>query len=344
MEIRKLNMLRGMAALIVVISHFSNSTKWLNGILGKGAGQFGVMIFFMLSGFLMSYLYMHKSFDWKNIRKYIISRFARVIPLFLIVVICSYTLQKLDIIGVLYKIQDEASLLSHLIFLSGEYVLWTIPTEIQFYVLFIFLWWLSTKGEGYLYVFLAFVFLALVFIDFPRPIGKIIGIPIDISLISALPYFFVGVVFGQIYRKWKAPNYLSHNIFVLALFIIPLLYPKIFIYLTGHEHEMWRDVGVLFAVSLVFFLILFLVPDKNTFLSNRIGDFLGKISYSLYLLHLPVLWQIEKLAIVQLELQLLLFLTCALSISYISFIIIERPLGNAIRSIISKPYVPHSSQ
>jgi len=34
MEIRKLNMLRGIAAMIVVVSHFSNTTKMLGGILG----------------------------------------------------------------------------------------------------------------------------------------------------------------------------------------------------------------------------------------------------------------------------------------------------------------------
>lgn len=44
MEIRKLNMIRGIAAIIVIVSHFSNGTKWLGGILGAGAGQFGVML------------------------------------------------------------------------------------------------------------------------------------------------------------------------------------------------------------------------------------------------------------------------------------------------------------
>jgi peptidoglycan/LPS O-acetylase OafA/YrhL len=68
MEIRKLNTLRGLAALIVVISHFSNATNWLSGRLGKGAGQFGVMLFFILSGFLMSYLYMSKESSATNIK------------------------------------------------------------------------------------------------------------------------------------------------------------------------------------------------------------------------------------------------------------------------------------
>jgi hypothetical protein len=46
-EIRKLNSLRGLAALIVVISHFSNHSHLFNGMLGQGAGQLGVMLFFI---------------------------------------------------------------------------------------------------------------------------------------------------------------------------------------------------------------------------------------------------------------------------------------------------------
>ena len=41
MEIRKLNTLRGIAALIVLISHYSNATNLFHGVLGTGGGQFG---------------------------------------------------------------------------------------------------------------------------------------------------------------------------------------------------------------------------------------------------------------------------------------------------------------
>ena len=38
--------LRGIAALIVVISHYSNETGVSDGILGWGGGKIGVMLFF----------------------------------------------------------------------------------------------------------------------------------------------------------------------------------------------------------------------------------------------------------------------------------------------------------
>ena len=100
MEIRKLNTLPGIAALIVVVSHYSNETDILHGVLGNGAGQFGVMLFFILSGFLMSYLYLNKKLDVENVRYYAVARIARVIPLFVLVVLLSYLLQAVGISGI----------------------------------------------------------------------------------------------------------------------------------------------------------------------------------------------------------------------------------------------------
>ena len=90
MEIRRLNTLRGIAALIVVISHFSNTSGLWGKVLGQGAGQFGVMLFFLLSGFLMSHLYWEREPTSRTQLFYAVSRVARVIPLYLVVVFFSF--------------------------------------------------------------------------------------------------------------------------------------------------------------------------------------------------------------------------------------------------------------
>jgi len=57
-SIKSLDGLRGLAALIVVVSHFSFVvSRFAHGEL-KGAGHAGLMIFFVLSGFLMGHLYL----------------------------------------------------------------------------------------------------------------------------------------------------------------------------------------------------------------------------------------------------------------------------------------------
>lgn len=94
---------------------------------------------------------------------------------------------------------------------------------------------------------------------------------------------------------------------------------------------MWADIGVFISVTAVFFAIVFFVKDSFGLMSNRLGDFLGGISYSLYLLHLPVYWQVRKLEIESLELQFLIFIICSLLVAHLSFKYFETPTSKYIR-------------
>ena len=147
MEIRKLNSLRAIAALIVFFTHFSDITNWLKGSLGGGSGAYGVMLFFLLSGFLMSYLYLDTSFCKANIQRYLLARVGRVLPLYLVIVFCSYLLTQSGY-DILYNIHDFNTLIGHLLFLQGESVLWSIPPEIQFYFLFVIFWLFVGNRKG----------------------------------------------------------------------------------------------------------------------------------------------------------------------------------------------------
>ena len=294
MEIRKLNTLRGLAALIVMLTHFSDVTGWLGGSLGGRSGQYGVMLFFLLSGFLMSYLYLERTFSKENIKQYVIARMARVLPLFLLVVLVSFVAPYFGVKG-LYDISSWQYLLSHLLFIDGESVLWTIAPEIQFYMLFIGLWFLASWRPGYAYVLIFATLVLLFFINFPRPHGTFFGLHYDFHIFRSLPYFLVGLLFGWHFKSLKIPDYLRKNWFVLALLLIPLMYPAFSPVNSAARMKMWLNYEVLFVMSVVCFCVVFFVPDKNIILSNKVGDFIGKISYSLYLLHMPIVISIEQL-------------------------------------------------
>lgn len=335
MEIRKLNTLRALAALIVFFTHFSDITNWLGGALGGGSGAYGVMLFFLLSGFLMSYLYLDKGFTKTNIKKYFLARSGRVLPLYLLVVFSSYFLT-INGIDVLYSIADFKTLLGHLLFLHGESVLWSIPPEIQFYFIFLIFWALSSSRRGYIYLAIVAFLLIWYFASFPRIYGDIEGIPYSFfSTLRTFPYFFIGVILGLHYKEFRVPSYLKSHWFILALCLIPLMYPEFTPINNSDKNRMWLSYEVLFVVSTAFFCIVYLVPNNNILLANRIGDFIGKISYSLYLLHMPIIVAVNETNL-STELKLVVSLSLSILVAYISFILFEKPIARMIKGSANK--------
>lgn len=328
MKIRKLNTLRFLAAFIVFTSHYTNVTGILGGFLGHGTGQMGVMLFFILSGFLMSHLYIKREFRGEEVRAFVVARIARVIPLFLFLVIFSYYFYLLGTRS-LYGIQTFPDILSHLTLLKCNSVMWTLPVEIHFYVLFILIWWISSKNIPYSFFFMAVVYYVVFAFGYPEFEGSVGFLDYNVRTLLFLHYFFAGVVFGQLYGRWESK--VKSGFFVSALLIVPILFPYIFWALFNTYHTYWKSIEVLFVMSFVFFTILFLVPDDNPILSNKIGDFLGKISYSIYLLH-PLSFKILRGAARE-HFGAFFFVCLALTIavSTASYYIIEKPCRKAIR-------------
>ena len=341
MEIRKLNTLRGVAALIVFVTHFSDITNWLDGVLGGGSGAYGVMLFFLLSGFLMSYLYLERDFKKSDVIHYFLARAGRVLPLYLAVVFGSYLLS-ISGSDALYNIPDINTLIGHMLFLYGDSVLWSIPPEIQFYFIFTFFWACAKSRRGYIYLSIFAVMILLYLSNFPRVYGEMNGVPYnEFNVLRSLPYFFVGVIFGMNYKSLMIPQYLRRHWFVLALCLIPLMYPDLTTVTSDAKRKMWLSYEVLFVMSTVFFCVVFLVPNNNVLLANKFGDFIGKVSYSLYLLHMPIIVQVNKFNL-SVELKLILSLSLSVLVAYISFRCFERPVAKLIRGKSSNTYEPSS--
>jgi len=316
---------------MVLFSHYSNNTGFLNGVLGHDGGQFGVMLFFMLSGFLMSLLYFNQPFNPQQIRRYAVARFARVVPLFVVVVLLSWLLPKLGVSGIFYDIKDGWSLLAHFLLLNGNSVLWTIPPEIQFYGLFVLLWWLYAGQRSLFYLCVAAIIVVLWLLGLPAPERHLGPLLIKFKILMALHYFLAGVLFGLLYRYRQVPTQYRKQGFVFVLLLIPLLYPDIFYQLTGYKHAVWREPFVYAAMCVVFYVIVFLVPDDHPWLANRLGDHLGKVSYSLYLLHLPVLFICLDIIKLSPNFFLIPYLLLAVLSATLSYRLLEDPMRRLLR-------------
>lgn len=152
-RLEKLEALRGFAALYVVLFHTLPQKIYLLGINVGTLFRFGpeaVIVFFVLSGFVIKYTY-ERSAD-KSFRFYFIRRFIRLyIPLFFIFIlgyaIKCFTEGRLadpewpTLLGNIFMLQDVISQKPHVVAAAymGNGVLWSLSYEWWFYMLFFFL-------------------------------------------------------------------------------------------------------------------------------------------------------------------------------------------------------------
>ena len=107
---------------------------------GRGFGQIGVMLFFVLSGFLMAHLYARNEFDSIQVRRYALARIGRVVPLYLMVLFISIIASNYVFPDFYYSFEELPSTLLAITFIKAPYVFWTIPVEVQFYCMFVGFW------------------------------------------------------------------------------------------------------------------------------------------------------------------------------------------------------------
>jgi len=286
-----LNGVRFIAALSVLIYHFF-STKIL-------IGHLGVILFFVLSGFLITYLLLEEK-ETQNkisIKKFYIRRILRIWPLyFLIVLIATIVFffikndensrtQFSAIIYFLAFIPNVAFVMN----ISFKYasILWSVGSEEQYYLL----WPWLVKIKSNQKILLAFVFIILFFTCIPHVIdfinnhylGNSTNILFYSSRIMARMSFnsmATGGLLAFLYKyKPVYIKFLFNKIFQFVCLIILLgcwIFSVEFIFND-------QFYALLFGIMI---LNLALNPDVIFSLENKVFNYLGKISYGLYVYHL----------------------------------------------------------
>ncbi len=290
-KILSLDGLRGVAALIVVVSHISNFIGFRP--TGFGAGQVGVMIFFALSGFLMCYVTEGLELNATNIRNFFARRFSRVIPLFLCVVVFAYVSYGVEIFGAeikLFRMSNWDTLVDHLLLLKGNGVLWTIPVELFFYALFPIFWAFNRINICVLIAVLLLV-LDVQFLGphFDQYVVDSKGAVLKfLILFTKVHYFLIGILAYFYVAKFDNKIVPYNLIFVMSAVCVFLSYPQIYQMLSGKKSTIWNDVPLMIFI---FGLLVSTVKSElaHRLLGNSYFGYFGAISYSLYLTHMIVL-------------------------------------------------------
>ena len=340
-NINALDGLRGLAAYLVVISHFCGAKKFGDGhfILGK----VGVMIFFILSGFLMGYIYLWSDKKPKPIEvtRYLVRRFTRVYPLFIAILLISYFSFLYYHPRVMFKITND-NLLEHIFLLKGVSVFWTIPVEFFFYFTFIPILMFWHKFRPLIIYALIGVISINILLDFPRFRQQEFWLGYG-------SFFLAGVLVSAVYKTIKTSlnkTYLNDLVFVACIAFLPFLAPTIFdmFFEAGGKLETgkprWDSIEFYLLFMVIFLYACLTSKLADRILGHKVFRFMGQISYTVYLIHIPVLRYIRIKTDIDKNL-LLYFIVLIVATTVLSYLIhrfFEKPVMNKLNSAFDKKW------
>lgn len=336
-NIDSLDGLRAFACLLVVFGHLAKEEIIVD---IKGSGQLGVMLFFVLSGFLMAHLYGCEKISVSRFVEYGLRRSFRVVPAYVVALLLSFWISP-------YWPEfpynmDMSGLVKHLKLQGDTSVFWTIPVELKFYAFFPVIWlllgFLKNTVLRAAIIFVAFIVSVNIF-----PFGE------RLDLSRYLEFFIGGVCAGYVNSQmtvtspWKRETI---NVTFIATVILTLVFiPQVFLHLTGIIHGMWRIPQILASLfALCVLLCANTTGWARKIFSNNILMFLGKISFSLYLVHYPFIYFINHWAVlnpVAWFIKVILSLTLALAFACLFYVMVEKPFrqwGAELNHVLQKRF------
>ncbi|MEI2709141.1 MAG: acyltransferase [Chitinophagaceae bacterium] len=298
-----LNGIRAIAVLMVLVSHVDQFSAMLGisnlSVGGLGLGWKGVVLFFTLSGFLITYLLEleKQQFNKIHFAKFYIRRILRIWPIYyliiLITIIGGFLFSELQV----FNKTHVSSLAYFLLFLGNyEYVfglgiitltpLWSVAVEEQFYI---FWPWLIAKTGNVIFRVLLFL---VVFLVVKLLLQKFDTHWYKVLYISSFSSMAIGALMALLYlQKSKILTIVFNTYFQIAIIILFILFhfTTIFHFYTFINREIFSIVDAL--------LILNLALNTKTIVSleHPIINKIGVVSYGIYIYHMLVIFLVSKL-------------------------------------------------
>jgi peptidoglycan/LPS O-acetylase OafA/YrhL len=269
-RITAVDMLRGIASLFVCIFHFTNGNQnyLSNGYWLKDLGDFGwvgVEIFFVISGFIIPYSLYNTRYQVKNFKKFLLKRIGRIEPPYFLSIVLILALNYLSMLSPYFKGKpfsiDYFNLLLHVAYLIDFFketwlnsVFWTLAIEFQFYLLI-----------GLLFPFINHRKLGTFLIVISLLLLSNILIKSSVTIFHHIPYFLLGI---SIFRR-KIGMDRQKPTWIIELILLAVIY---------------LQYGFVSVISAGFTWVILVGFERW---ENKWVLWLGRISYSLYLVHVP---------------------------------------------------------
>lgn len=315
--------MRAIAVLLVVWTHtaenfagVSGSQHFLDSLQDSvNFGRIGVVIFFAISGMLIPSSL--KGSLGEGTRSFIIRRFFRLFPAFWVSILVYWLMipgrSVADVVA-------NATMLPGLFGrepLTGLY--WTLETELYFYFACLFVFWSGMLHRiGALSLLTVFFSVAFIAISALHLLPEGVSGPH-----KALPLHLAIMFWGATFRKaWDEGRYTSLS-FLSATVAVVLSSSAILAY--GLKNIDPKQISN--GLAYLFALVLFATFATRIRITLRPIAWVGRISYSIYLLHpaafsaVPIILTIGA----PLSLYLLVAVCASVAVAWVSYILVEVP-------------------
>ncbi len=265
-------------------------------------GYLAVQTFFILSGFVLARTYVHVKWDKKSLGRFFTARFARIYPVYFVslILISPFIIEMLlpsatgKQMMSAFAAGQSAKLLGIYMFVlqgwTGSLAVgwntpaWSLSCEFFFYLCFpiLFAGLRNVRWRGIFVTVAATILLPIVFDH--------TGVPWNWKPIYHTADFMAGIAAARIYVLlsaspwWRVRGYLLYVPALLAFGWL-IVHPHVVDGTAADLNTYLRPLNVAVLTGLALG-----GNGLARILSTGIGDFLGKASYSMYVLHVPILW------------------------------------------------------
>lgn len=296
-----LNGVRFIAALLVIVDHtelfksyLGYPTLWANSYSAY-LGAFGVSIFFVLSGFLITYLLLAEQHEAPiRIRHFYYRRILRIWPLYyLILVLGFFVIPHLDFFQVSIYSSDMGDILHRLLLflclaanvafvylptVPFANVLWSVAVEEQFYLF----WPHVVRIKRYLLWVMIVLLAAYLVLKFYAG-----GVDRQFELLVIRTRFSSMIIGGigayLVFNEKAFIQFLYHR--VVQVFLL-LLFVSMGMDWISYQSMAWLQDELISLVVCGLILNIATNPRTLVSLENTVFAYLGKLSYGLYVYHL----------------------------------------------------------
>lgn len=288
-----LDSFRGIAAIMVAMFHLSVNGYLSNTNILKNSWLF-VDFFFVLSGFVISYVYLNKIVSLKTFLSFMRKRFFRLYPLhlFMLILFIPFAVASFfmgvdlsERFSFIYFL-ESLTLTQALGIANGEtwnIPAWSISTEFYTYILFGILLIFFSKQRVSIFITIIIISFIIVF-NFSS-----MSDTYKFSFFRCTYSFFLGVIAFIVYRNINIKWWFEVVVFIFSLILL------------SYSEISSRSLQA-FSYPFLFFIII-VVFSKETgpisfFLKKRTFQTLGKLSFSIYLTHAWFITCIKSFSII----------------------------------------------